>query len=123
MEKTIVRRNPIGRPRGEDKSPRQFNILKPLDEKLVALAAKTGHSMNKIVNDALAKYLLGAALVMVLFGSCKKPEPDCYVCQWVKQGNIVPNSSEERCGPDVQSWALTSRQTNPQYYPICMRKQ
>lgn len=123
MEKTIVRRNPIGRPRGEDKSPRQFNILKPLDEKLVALAAKTGDSMNKIVNDALAKYLLGAALVMVLFGSCKKEEPDCYVCQWVKQGNIVPNSSEERCGPDVQSWALTVRMNQPNFYPICMRKQ
>lgn len=122
QNRTYVMRNRPGRPAGEERRTRTFAIVKSLDAKLQAIADKTGDSMNKIVNDALGKYLLGAVLLVMLFGSCKKPDPECYACQWVKQGKIQPGT-EERCGPDVQTWALTVRQTNPQFYPICARKQ
>ena len=68
------------------------------------------------------KQLIIAVALIAAVASCKKPEPECYACQWVKQGKIQPGT-EERCGPDVQDWALRVRIEQPNFYPICARKQ
>lgn len=61
-------------------------------------------------------------LAIVIFAiSCKKPEPECYVCQMVKNGKIQPGT-ETRCGSDVPTWAMTMRIAQPEYYPVCARK-
>lgn len=67
------------------------------------------------------KIILSLIMVCFLMGSCRKNEIPCYACQWVKSGKIQPGT-EQRCGLDVQDWAMRVRVEQPNFYPVCARK-
>lgn len=47
----------IGRPKGEDRERRTFDLYKRIDRRLVKRSRETGLSMTQIANEALDMYL------------------------------------------------------------------
>lgn len=47
----------IGRPKGEDRERRTFDLFRRIDRRLVKQARDTGLSMTQLANEALDRYL------------------------------------------------------------------